>query len=132
MKNIFSLNLFSSSLEDLEKSLPNRLKMAKFFQYELQRLGFEAQESKDNLFCYLSALAPKDLEEKRDKIVEMLRKDHVFCTRIWHTPIILNKEEFPNTFEAAKRVINFPLQNHYTEKDIKKIIEAVKRVIKDV
>ena len=90
------------------------------------------QKSENNVFCYLSALAPKNLEEKRDEIVEKLRKYHIFCTRIWHAPIMLNKDEFPNTFEAAKRIINFPLQNHYTEKDVKKMIEAVKQVIKEV
>ena len=29
-------------------------------QDELKKLGFGVQESKDNLFCYLSALVPKD------------------------------------------------------------------------
>ena len=127
--NRISLNLFAAFLDDFEKSLPERQKLALFFQDELKKLGFGVQESKDNLFCYLSALVPKDLEEKRDKIVEMLRKDRVFCTRIWHTPIMLNKDEFPNTFEAARRIINFPLQNHYTEKDIKKMINAIKKVL---
>lgn len=126
--NELSLALFSYSFEDFEKSLQNRINMAKLFQSELIKLGFEVQNSENNVFCYLSALAPKNLEEKRDKIVKGLRKYHVFCTRIWHTPIALNKNEFPNTFEAAKRIINFPLQNHYTKKDIEKMIKAVKKV----
>ena len=137
--NRASLSLFSDFFVDLEKSLDNRKKLALFLQEELKKLGFEVQETKDNVFCYLSALVPKRLEEKRDEIVRRLKKDRVFCTRIWHTPVILNKEaqkeyqidldEFPNTVEAAKRIINFPLQNHYTEKDVRKIITAVKKVV---
>ena len=98
--------------------------------------------SENNVFCYLSALVPESLREKRDKIVQKLRKYRVFCTRIWHTPIILNKEaqkeyqinlaEFPQTIEAAQRVINFPLQNHYTEKDMKKIIAAIQKTLNQI
>lgn len=127
--NKLSLKLFSYFFEDFEKSLPHRINIAKLFQLELKKLGFEVQDSENNVFCYLSALVPNNLTDKRDEIVEKLRKYHVFCTRIWHTPIILNHEEFPNTFEAARRIINFPLQNYYTERDIKKIIKAVKKVL---
>jgi len=102
-----------------------------FFQAELKKLGFEVQETENNVFCYLSASVPVNLKEKRDKIVEELRKYRVFCTRIWHTPVVLS-EEFSNTMEAAKRVINFPLQNHYTEKDIKKMVTAIKKTIDQI
>jgi len=127
--NKASLSLFSDFLEDFEKSLEKRKKLAIFFQEELKKLGFEVQEEENNVFCYLSALVPANLKEKRDKIIEDLRKFRVFCTRIWHTPIILDPQNFPNTFEAAKRIINFPLQNHYAEKDVQKIIEAIKKVL---
>lgn len=137
-----SLNLFADFFEDAEKSLGNRKKLALFMQEELKKLGFEVQESENNVFCYLSALVPQNLAEMRDKIVQELKRHKVFCTRIWHTPIILNKEaqrklsidltEFPNTVEASERIINFPLQNHYSEKDAKKIIEAVKNTIKNI
>jgi dTDP-4-amino-4,6-dideoxygalactose transaminase len=127
--NRFSLKLFSAFLKDFEKSLPHRKRLALFFQEELKKLGFEVQEGRNNVFCYLSVLVPKSLEKKRDVVVQKLRKYRVFCTRIWHTPITLNQEEFPNTLEATKRIINFPLQNHYTEKDIRKIIISLKRVI---
>lgn len=140
--NRVSLRFFSDFLGDFEKSLEKRKKTAVFFQEELKKLGFEVQESKSNAFCYLSALVPENLKEKRDKIVQKLRKYKVFCTRIWHTPIILNKEaqkdyqinlaDFPNTVEAARRVINFPLQNHYTGKDIKKIIQSLREVLKEL
>lgn len=137
--NKISLNLFSFFLEDFEKNLKKRIELAKFYQKELKNLGFEVQEGKGNVFCYLSALTPEKFKEKRDEIVIKLRKYNVFCTRIWKDPIILNKEvqkeykinfkEFPNTLEIAKRVINFPLQNYFEEKDIKKIILATKEVL---
>ncbi|RLC34964.1 MAG: hypothetical protein DRZ76_01425 [Candidatus Nealsonbacteria bacterium] len=130
--NGVSLKLFSASLNDFGRSLEKRKKLALFFQQELKPLGFEVQEAEGNVFCYLSALVPKNLAEKRDEVVEKLRKHRVFCTRIWHTPIVLNKDEFPNTFEAAKRIINFPLQNHYNEKDIDKMISALKKVLKNL
>jgi len=138
--NRVSLNLFSQHLEEFENSLEKRKKTALFFQQELKNLGFEVQNSDGNVFCYVSGLMPKQLEDKRDNFVKRLRKEKVFCTRIWHTPIVLNKEvqkeyaidlnEFPNTIEASERIVNFPLQNHYREKDIKKIIKAVEKTLK--
>ena len=130
--NNLSLALFAHSLEDFEKSLPNRINLAKRFQIELKKLGFEVQEQDHNVFCYLSALVPKSLEEKRDKIVEKLREYGVFCTRIWHAPIVLDKDEFPNTFEAANRIINFPLQNHYKEEDILRMTDVIKKVLEKI
>ena len=137
--NKVSLFLFSRSLDSFEKSLENRKKLALIFQGELKKLGFEVQEARGNVFCYLSALVPEGFKEKRDDIVQKLRKYGVFCNRIWHTPVILNKDaqkeyqidlkEFPNTLEAAKRIIIFPLQNHYQEKDIQKMVAAIKKVI---
>lgn len=137
--NRASLRLFSTFLPDFKKSLEKRIKLALIFQEELKKIGFEVQESRNNVFCYLSALVPKEMEQKRDKLVQELRKYRVFCTRIWHTPIILNPEvkkeyqinlaEFPNTVEAAKRIINFPLQNYYTEKDIRKIITFLQKTL---
>jgi dTDP-4-amino-4,6-dideoxygalactose transaminase len=137
--NDVSLSLFSQFLEDFEKSLKNRIELGKFYQKELKSLGFEVQEGEGNVFCYLSALIPKEFTEKRDQFVVEMRKYNVFCTRIWKDPIILNKNvqrdykinlaNFPNTIEAAKRIINFPLQNYFEEKNIKKIISATKEVL---
>jgi len=139
-----SLCLFAKSLDYFEKSLEKRKELALFFQEELKKLGFEVQQAEGNVFCMLSALVPpegprpfggksgahgagKELQDKRDKIVKELRKHGVFCVRIWKDPIA--SEGFPNTFEASKRIINFPLQNHYTEKDVRKIIEAVAKTV---
>lgn len=136
-----SLSLFGDFLDEFKDSLEKRKKLALVFQKELKDLGFEVQETKDNVFCYLSALVPKTMNGKRDLIVQELKKHRVFCTRIWHAEgvIVLDQEvrekyhidlaEFPNTVEAAERVINFPLQSHYREKDIKKMIGAVKKVV---
>jgi len=138
--NSVSLNLFSRHLDSFEVLLEKRKELALFLQQELKSLGFKVQNSENNMFCYVSVLMPERLREKRDQLVKRLRKEKVFCTRIWHTPIILNPEvqkeyninsiEFPNSIEAAKRIINFPLQNHYTEKDIKKIIKALEKTLK--
>lgn len=127
--NRVSLKLFSASLGNFETTLNNRIKMALIFQEKLKELGFEVQKSEDNIFCYLSAMVPKNMQEKRDVIVQKLRKYGVFCTRIWRTPIVLDQREFPNAFEAARRIINFPLQNHYTEKDIEKMANAIKKAL---
>lgn len=140
--NNFSLKLFALSFKDFEESLEKRKKIALFFQKELKALGFEVQEEKNNIFTYLSALVPKNLIEKRDEIVQKLNKYRIFPTRIWHSPIIFNPEvqkeyqinlrEFPNTVEAAKRIINFPLQNSYSEKDIQKMIISLQKVINQI
>ncbi len=137
--NRVSLNFFSAFLKDFEKDLEKRVELAKQFQKSLKLLGFETQEAKDNVFCYLSALAPSNLN--RDKLVKDLRWHGVFATRIWHTPIILNKEvqkeyninlsEFKNTVAAAQRIINFPLQNFYKEEDIEKMIGILKKVLRN-
>lgn len=135
--NNVSLNLFLNHLKDFKENLKKRIELAFFFQGELRKLGFEVQESKDNIFSLLSVLVPKNLN--RDKFVKKLRKYGIFCTRIWHAPIILNPEvqkeynlnldEFPNTVDVAKRIINFPLQNHYSKKDIKKTIKLVADIL---
>ena len=140
--NNASLSLFSLFFENFEKNLEKRRKIAVFFQEKLKELGFEVQEPKNNVFCYLSALVPKKLEKERDKIVKLLQKNNVFCTRIWKDPIILNQEtkkiwkikelDFPNTLEAAKRIINFPLQSYFEEKDIEKIFLTLKKVLKNL
>jgi len=75
----------------LRKSLAKRIELAKFYQKELKSLGFEVQEGEGNVFCYLSALIPKEFTEKRDQFVVLMRKYNIFCTRIWKDPIILNK-----------------------------------------
>lgn len=135
--NNFSVNLFKNFLKDFQKNLAHRVEIALFFQEELENLGFEVQESKNNVFCYLSALAPKNVN--RDKLVKELWKQNIFCTRIWHTPIVLNEEaikdyglnlnDFPNTVNAAERIVNFPLQNYFEKKDVERIIEKLKLIL---
>jgi len=132
---IFYLNLFLYFLKNFEENLKRRIELALFFQEELKKLGFEVQKSENHVFCYFSALTPQNLN--RDKFVRELRKYGIFATRIWKDPIILNPQvqkeynlnlkEFPNTIEVAKRIVNFPLQNFYTKKDIEKMITVIKQ-----
>jgi len=130
--NRASLNLSADFFDSFKESLDHRIKLALLFQQELKILGFGIQESANNVFCYLSVIVPQNLIEKRDEIVQKLKKYHIFCTRIWHAPVVLDEKAYPNTFEAARRIINFPLQNHYKEKDIQKMIKAVKKVMMDI
>ncbi len=140
--NSVSLNFFHNFLDDQQTTIKHRIELGKMFQKGLKELGFQVQEAGDNVFCYLSGLIPAKLENKRDELVERLRGRGIFCTRIWHTPIVLNPEvqkeyhldlnEFPNTVEAANRVINFPLQNYYQEKDIKKMVSSIREALKDI
>jgi len=133
--NQVSLNLFLYFLKNFEENLKRRIELALFFQEELKKLGFEVPKSENPVFCYLSTLTPQNLN--RDKFVRELRKYGIFATRIWKDPIILNPKvqkeykinlaEFPNTIEVAKRIVNFPLQNFYTKKDIEKMIRAIKQ-----
>jgi dTDP-4-amino-4,6-dideoxygalactose transaminase len=133
--NQVSLNIFLNSQKEFEKDLKKRINLALIFRKELEKLGFNVQKSEDNVFCYVSALTPKKIN--RDKFVKQLKKHKIFPTRIWHTPIILNKKvqkeyninlaEFPNTIESAERIVNFPLQNHYSKKDIEKMIKIIKK-----
>lgn len=136
-----SLGLLNDFFGDVQNSLVARKKTALFFKEELEKLGFSVQDSTSNVFCYLSALVPQKMSHQRDRIVQDLRKHRVFCTRIWSEKFAIifnegvqrdyqvNPADFPNTVEAAARIINFPLQNHYREKDVRNMIKAVKSVI---
>ncbi|MEA3296049.1 MAG: DegT/DnrJ/EryC1/StrS family aminotransferase [Patescibacteria group bacterium] len=137
--NNVSLNIFSHFLNNYEKTLKNRVAMALFFQQKLKKLNLTnfcvIQEKKDNVFCFISVLIFKN----RDKFSEKLKKDNVFSTRIWHSPIVcnmevekkynLNKNDFPNTKIISQKIINLPFQNFYTKKDIEKIISILQRHI---
>jgi len=132
--NNFSFNFFLLSQREFEKNLKNRIELALFFQEELRKLNFETQKAKGNIFCYLSALTPKNIN--RDEFLKKMRKNKVFATRIWRQPIILNPEvqkeyqinpqSFPNALEVSQRIINFPLQNYYTKKEVEKITSIIK------
>lgn len=137
--NRVSLNLFSAFLNDFEQKLEKRKELALFFQQGLDGLGFETQAAENNVFCFLSALVPANLSEKRDDIGHCLTQKGIFCTRIWHTPIILNpgarayyfinRSDFPGAIAASQRIINFPLQNYYNKKDIQKMLNICQKII---
>jgi dTDP-4-amino-4,6-dideoxygalactose transaminase len=143
--NRISFNIFAYYLKNFEKKLANRRKLAIYFIGQLKKLGFETPDCYDNpinqttvTFTYLSVLCPKNIE--RDKFIIKLRKKGVFALRIWKNPIISNPEvqreykietsRFPNTSEVSKRIINFPLQNFYNQKDIDKMVKKIREILK--
>jgi len=138
--NPASLNLFFNFLDNYNNSFEKRKELALYFQQELKKLGFEIQKSENNTFCYVSILMPKHLERKRDELVNKLKKKKIFCTRMWHNPIIFNKEvqkeynikttDFPNTVKVSRRIINFPFQNYYKEEDVNEMIKKITRTIR--
>jgi len=119
-----SLKLFNYYLKTYKEQLPKRIRLAKYFQNKLKNLGFATQNDKSNNFTYLSALVPENI--KRDELFEKLRNYGIFCSRIWQKPIY---PELPNTNKVAERIINFPLQSWYTEKDIDKIIKNLQSIL---
>ena len=114
------LRIVNYYLDNLEQRIAKRINLAKYFQEQLIKIGFGTQKSDNNTFTYLSALVPKNTN--RDELFNKLRKGGIFCSRIWHHPLYGG---LPNAAEAAKCIINFPLQNWFTEKDIDKIIADI-------
>ena len=119
-----SLKLFNNYLENFEEQTEKKVKLAKYFREKLISSGFEVQSSEKNNFTYLSALVPKNID--RNELFNKLRKCGIFCSQIWRKPIYnpLNGM-LPNTNEAARRVINFPLQSWFAEKDIDQITACI-------
>jgi len=131
--NQFSLKIFFSFLDNFEKRIERRKEIAFKLKKRLEKFDFQFQETKDNIFTFFSFLVPPKI--KRDDFVKFLWKKRIFATRIWKDPIVSNPlcqknysilpEEFPNTLDISKRIVNLPLQDFYKEKDLKKIISAI-------
>jgi len=115
-----SLKFFDNYLKDYERKIYKKVELAKYFQKKLQEIGFETQKAENNTFTYLSALIPQN--SNRDELFNKLKNKGVFCLRIWRNPLFPN---LSNTSEAAKRIINFPLQVWFTKEDINKIIQVI-------
>ena len=114
-----SLRILSWHLDNLENQTKKRTELAKYFQEQLQKIGFQVSPGT----TFISALAPENIN--RDELFNKLRKKNIFCSRIWHQPIILDKEKYPNSYETAQRIINFPLQNWFMEKNIDKMVKCL-------
>ncbi len=116
--NRVSLNIFAWQVKSLRQIIKKRQMYGLELQKELQQLGFEIQDTENNIFTFVSALVPKNTN--RDELVTKLKNTGIFATRIWHTPIILNTQaqndyqiniaDFPNTVEVANRIINLPIE----------------------
>lgn len=119
-----SLKLFDNYLESFEQKIRIRIELANYFQKKLIELGFELQKAENNTFTHISALVPRNID--RDRLFNNLRRYNIFCLRVWQKPIYPN---LPNTSETAGRIINFPLQNWFTNKEITRIFEIIKSII---
>ena len=132
--NRVSLNIFQREIKNIEKTIEKRKHLSSIYQTELEKLGFECQKQDNNSLTLFSCLCPEKID--RDKFIFEMRKKGVCPTRIWHTPIIIKAKadlnQFPNTIEISQRIINFPLQNFYKEKDIRKIIQKTKDCLSSV
>jgi dTDP-4-amino-4,6-dideoxygalactose transaminase len=115
-----SLKIVNFCLDGFKEQVERKITLAKYFQNKLINLNFEVQENEDNTFTYLSALVPENID--RDKLFHTLKEYNVFCSRIWQDPLL---KQLPNTSIVAKRIINFPLQDWYTEQDIDKIVKCL-------
>jgi len=114
-----SLKMLNWYLDNVEKQHEKRMGLAEYFQEKLQQLGFQISPG----ITYISALVPKNIN--RDELFYKLRKKNIFCSRIWYKPITLDQNKYPNSYEVAMRIINFPLQNWFTKKDIDKMVKCL-------
>ena len=121
-----SLKLLAINLKKYLDELENRKIIAKKFQAKLQQLGFKTQESDNNNFTYLSALIPEEIYNKREELIKELGKHKIYCTKIWHDPIT----DLPNAKYVSQRIINFPLQDFFIEKDMEYIIKKIQLVLR--
>lgn len=117
-----ALRVFNWYLDNFEERINKRTELAKYFQEKLQKLGFQTSPGT----TYISALVPRDIN--RDELFNKIRKHNIFCSRIWYRPICPN---LPNTTEAAKRIINFPLQNWFDKKDIDKMVKIINGILQN-
>lgn len=108
-----SLRILGWYLDNLEEQISKRKELAEYFHKKLGEIGFQSSG-----ITYISALVPKNIN--RDELFYKLRKKNIFCSRIWQKPIYPN---LSNTAEAAQHIINFPLQNWFTKKDIDRMLE---------
>jgi len=136
--NNFSLKIFFSFFDDFEKRIEKRKEIALELKKRLEKFDFQFQETKNHIFTFFSFLTPPKIN--RDDFVKFLWKKRIFATRIWKEPIVLNSlcqkiyailpENFPNTLEISKRIVNLPLQDFYQEKDVRNIVNAIENYFK--
>jgi dTDP-4-amino-4,6-dideoxygalactose transaminase len=108
-----SLKIFDWYLDNFNEQIDKRNELIAYFTQKLEKIGIYIPHPS----TYISALIPN-----RNELFNKLRKKNIFCARTWHNPIY---PYLPNTKMAAEQIINFPLQNWFTKKDIDKIINGI-------
>jgi len=112
-----SLRVFSWYLDNFEEQFNRRNELIRYFKQGLEKINIYIPEQT----TYVSALIPN-----RDELLDKSRKHNIYCSRTWHNPLYSPPAGgLPNTQKAAEQIINFPLQNWFTKKDIDKIISCI-------
>jgi dTDP-4-amino-4,6-dideoxygalactose transaminase len=113
MASGLSLRMLNWHLDTFEEQLNQRSELIQYFKQELGKNNIYIPEQT----TYVSALIPG-----RNKLLNRLRKHNIYCSRTWHNPLY---PDLPNARKASEEIINFPLQNWFTKKDIDKIISDI-------
>ena len=71
------------------------------------------------------------LFEKREKLLQILHKERVFASPLWHNNRYVNKK-FKNAYLFKKNFLSLPLDQRYTIKDLKEMIKRVKFALRKI
>ncbi|TKJ17310.1 aminotransferase DegT [Candidatus Woesearchaeota archaeon B3_Woes] len=120
-----------AQLERIEDFIEIRRKNAQLYDSLLKnvkgiRLSIEKENTKNVYWMYSILL------ENREEVMERLKEDGVdtrpFFYPINTMPPYKNDEKFPISKELSKKGLNLPSSTLLDEKDIKRIVETIKRV----
>lgn len=113
----------------LEKFIASRREIAARYFEEFKGCDFSlpvGREGKEHIY-YRFVVKTKD---NASAYLEKLQQKKVMCRRPVYYPLhkYLRLSGFPNTMEAWERTISIPLYPSLTEKEIEKVIAAVKEI----
>lgn len=135
-----------AQLKRIKQILAKRNRVANIYSKRLKNfleleIPFIEPKRKVNWFVYVIKLNKKYSREKRDKVLENLRKKGIGCSN-YFTPIHLQpfyqkmfgyrKGDFPITEFVSQRTIALPFYNDLTEKEIDYIVKTLKEILYDL
>lgn len=132
-----------AQLERIEEILSKREEAALLYKKYLEKvdeiiLPFDEPSYKRSWFVYVVRLKRKFSEEKRDKILEYLKRKGIGCNKyfpcihlqpFYRETFGYKKGDFPVAEEVSERVIALPFFTGITEKQISYTVEALKQAI---